>query len=70
MFATLSSKNVGANLRRLIKESKYRTQENFAEACHTSPRNLRRWIKQGVKDIDIIDDLAKALDVDPMALLK
>ena len=36
MLATLSSKRVGANLKRLIKESKYRTQAAFAEACYIS----------------------------------
>ena len=32
MHATLSSERVGTNLKRLIKESEFRTQEAFAEA--------------------------------------
>ena len=70
MFATkLSSEKVGANLKRLIKESEYHTQEAFAEACYTDARVVRRWIKDGIKNIDTINQVAKALDVDVKALL-
>ena len=69
MFATLSSARVGANLKRLIKESKYRTQEAFAAACHTDPRVVRRWIKEGVNSLENINYLAELLETDVMALL-
>ena len=69
MLATLSSAKVGANLKRLIKESEYRTQETFAEACFTDARVVRRWIKDGLKNIDTIAFVAKTLKVDVMALL-
>ena len=69
MYATLSSERVGTNLKRLIRESKYRTQEAFAESCYTDARVVRRWIKDGIKNIDTIAFVAKVLDVDVMALL-
>ena len=69
MYATLSSERIGANLKRLIKESEYRTQEAFAEACYTDARVIRRWIKDGIKNIDTIALVAKTLNVDVMALL-
>ena len=69
MFATLSSERIGANLKRLIKESEYRTQEAFAEACTADARVIRRWIKSGIKNIDTIAFVAEKLNVDVMALL-
>ena len=69
MFATLSSERVGTNLKRLIKESEFRTQEAFAEACYADARVIRRWIKDGIKNIDTIALVAKTLNVDVMALL-
>ena len=70
MSTTRCSARVGANLKRLIKESEYRTQERFSEAVDKDPRTVRRWIKDGVDSLDLIEDIAKALDVDVMALLK
>ena len=70
MFATeLSSEKVGANLKRLIKESEYHTQDAFAEACYTDARVVRRWIKDGIKNIDTINQVARTLNVDVMDLL-
>ena len=69
MLTTLSSERIGANLKRLIKESEYRTQEAFAEACYTDARVIRRWIKDGIKNIDTINFVAQTLNVDVMALL-
>ena len=63
------SERVGANLKRLIKESKYGTQEKFAEAIYAEPRTVRRWIKDGVNRLDTMEDIAKTLDIDVMALL-
>ena len=69
MITTLSSERVGANLKRLIRESKYRTQEKFAEAHYTDPRVVRRWIREGINRIDTINEVAKTLDVGVEALL-
>ena len=44
----------GANLKRLIKESKYRTQEEFAFEFCTDVRTVGRWINRGIKNLDTI----------------
>ena len=70
MKATRCSDRVGANLKRLIKESEYRTQERFSEAVDKDPRTVRRWIQNGVDSLYVLENIAEALDVDVMALLK
>ena len=68
MFATLTPERIGSNLKRLIKESKYCTQEAFAEAVHADPRTVRRWV-QSLDNISTIVKVAEVLEVDVMALL-
>lgn len=64
------SKIVGENLKRLIKETEYRTQEEFAYAFGTETRTLSRWLNQGVKNIDTLEQLADFLSADIIDLLK
>lgn len=65
------SERVGKNLKRLIKDSKYRTQENFAiNGIHVDPVTVRRWIAYGIKDIDTIYEISLLLDVEIKELLK
>lgn len=66
---TYSGKVVGANLKRLIKESVYRTQANFAVAKHVDERTVRRWISQGIDSLRIVDEIAAFFKVDRMSLL-
>ena len=54
---------VGANLKRLIKESKYRTQEEFAFQFGVDDRTVRRWIGKGVYDIRSIQQLADFVEI-------
>lgn len=54
---------VGANLKRLIKESKYRTQEEFAFQFGVDDRTVRRWIGKGVYDIRSIQQLADFFEI-------
>ena len=68
MFAKLTPEKIGSNLKRLIKESEYGTQEKFAEACGADPRTVRRWV-QRLDSIENISYLADTLHVDVMALL-
>lgn len=63
------SKIAGENLKCLIKETKYRTQEEFAYAFGVETRTLSRWLNQGVKDIDTLEQLASFLSVDITDLL-
>lgn len=64
------SKIAGENLKCLIKETKYRTQEEFAYAFGVETRTLSRWLNQGVKDIDTLEQLANFLSVDITDLLR
>ena len=64
------SEKVGQNLKRLIKVSKFKTQENFALlGIGVDPVTVRRWIAYGVKDIDTIAEIADTLNVSLEELL-
>ena len=41
----------GANLKRLIKQSSYKTQEEFAYEFGTDVRTVGRWINHGIDRI-------------------
>lgn len=66
----LKSEIVGDNLKFLIKKSKYKTQENFAEVMNVDPSTARRWIKYGIKDVNVIKEIADKLEIDFWDLLK
>ena len=67
---TLAEK-AGQNLKNLIKESEYKTQEKFAvEGIGVDPVTVRRWISHGIKDINTIQEIADIFGVDFMELLK
>ena len=69
MVTTLTPKKIGSNLKHLIKESEYRTQERFAEKAFVDVRTVRRWVQNGIDSISTIAMVAEILDVDVMALL-
>lgn len=65
------SEKVGYNLKRLIKESDFKTQEQFAVlGICVDPVTVRRWIAHGVKDINTIVEIADILKVPLEELLK
>ena len=65
------SEKVGYNLKRLIKESDFKTQEQFAVlGICVDPVTVRRWIAHGVKDINTIAEIADILNVSLEELLK
>lgn len=66
----LPSKKVGENLKNLIKESKFKTQINFADAMFVDDSTVRKWIRRGVHSIDLIMDIAEKLEIDFLELLK
>lgn len=63
------AKIAGQNLKRSIKQSPYRTQTNFADAAHVDPTTVRRWIAHGIKDINLIQEIAKLFDMDAIEFL-
>ncbi len=60
----------GINLKRLIRSSRYRTQENFAYEFGAEIRTVSRWLNAGVKNIDTLEEIADFLEVDVFELLK
>ena len=62
-------KVVGANLKRLIKESVYRTQAIFAHEYGVDERTVRRWVSQGIDSLRIVDEIADFFKIDRMSLL-
>ena len=64
------AEKVGRNLKNLIKKSVYKTQDKFADAMVVDPSTVRRWIAHGIRDINLIEDIADALNIDFMELFK
>ena len=60
----------GANLRWLIKQSQFATQEQFAYEFGTDVRTVSRWINRGVKNLDTLQQLADFFGVDALSLLR
>ena len=58
------------NVKRLIRSSKYGTQENFAYEFGAEIRTVSRWLNKGIKNIDTLEEIANFLNVDVFELLK
>lgn len=66
----IDSKKLGAILKRLIRESSYKTQENFAyDGVFVDPKTVRNWVSGKLDSIETLCCIAKALDVDVMTIL-
>ena len=63
------NKIVGANLKRAIKKSKWRTQEKFSEAFGAEVRTVGRWCNQGIDKLSLVQQIADFLEIDVFALL-
>ncbi len=59
----------GANLKRLIKESKYKTQEEFAFEFGADVRTVGRWVNQGIDKLSIIEQIAEFFGIDVLDVL-
>lgn len=57
----------GANLKRLIKNTKYKTQEEFAFEFGTDVRTVGRWIRRGINSLATIQQIAAFFGVDALA---
>ena len=58
------------NVKRLIRSSKYGTQENFAYEFGAEIRTISRWLNKGIKNIDTLEEIANFLNVNVLELLK
>lgn len=63
------SQIAGNNVKRIIKESVYKTQEEFAYSFGAEIRTVSRWLNSGIKNIDTLQEIAEFLDVDVLSLL-
>ena len=55
MEKKLLSEIVGINLKREIRLSRYRTQEEFAFEFGAEIRTVSRWVNGGLKNVDTIE---------------
>lgn len=55
---------VGQKLKKFISNSKFKTQEKFAEAVNNDVRTVRRWIHLGIDKLNIIIYVAEILGID------
>ena len=62
-------KIVGANVKRAIKESKWRTQLKFSENFGAEVRTVGRWCNQGIDKLSLVQQIADFLEIDVFALL-
>ena len=54
----------GTKLKTLIKESQWKTQEEFAFEFGADVRTINRWIHKGISNVDTIQELANFFSVD------
>ena len=59
---------VGANLKRYIKFSKWKTQAEFANAFGAEERTVGRWCNNGIDKLSLIQQIADFLNIDIMEL--
>ena len=60
---------VGANLKRYIKLSRWKTQAEFAYAFGAEERTVGRWCNNGIDKLSLIQQIADFLNIDIMKLL-
>ena len=68
-FKLTPAERVGRNLKNLIKQSVFQTQENFAYEMHVDPTTVRKWLSKGINKLDLIYEIADVLNIDFMELL-
>ena len=54
-------KIIGVNLKREIRQSRYRTQENFAFEFGAEPCTVSRWLNEGLRDMDVAQEIAETI---------
>ena len=62
------SKVVGENLKKEIRKSRYRTQENFAFEFGAETRTVNRWLNEGLRDVDTAEEIAEFLEIETLGL--
>ena len=62
------SQIVGANLKRAIALSDFKTQEIFAFEYGTDIRNVSRWVNLGLNKVDTTEEVAEFLGIEALNL--
>lgn len=70
MDEKILSKVAGQNVKNLIKNSKYKSQDNFAYEFGAEIRTVNRWLNEGIKNIDLLQEIANFFEVEIIELLK
>ena len=65
---TILPDRAGEHLKELIYIN-YPSQESFAEAFECDRRTVGRWIKNGIHNLDLIEELASFFKIDPLFFL-
>lgn len=68
MSKKLLSEVVGMNLKREIRQSRYRTQEEFAFEFGAEIRTVSRWVNGGLKNVDTIEEIEEFLEIEKLRL--
>lgn len=68
MSKKLLSEVVGMNLKREIRQSRYRTQEEFAFEFGAEIRTVSRWVNGGLKNVDTIEEIEEFLELEGLRL--
>ena len=63
MTQEMKSVIAGKNLKKFISKAGY-SQERFAYEVGVDPRSLRRYLKNGINDVDLLDKMSRILEVD------
>ena len=63
MMQKLDSAKLGKNLKKLIKENNY-TQAKFANEVPADETTIRRWLKNGIDKLSIIERIAEIFNRD------
>lgn len=66
----LLSEIAGDNVKRIIRESEYQTQEKFAYFFGAEIRTVSRWLNSGIKNLDTLQEIAEFLNIDVLSLLQ
>ncbi|MBO5287511.1 MAG: helix-turn-helix transcriptional regulator [Clostridia bacterium] len=59
----------GDNLREIIKKSRWKTQEKFAEAKCVDVKTVNRWVNGGINRFDLAEELADFIGIDVYSLI-
>ena len=64
------AQRAGKKLKILIKQSKWKTQKNFANELGVHPSTVRRWIYKGIDNLNTVFFIVSVMKIEYEDLLK